>query len=158
MVVRCIFGCAPLQVLFPIPKQPSLHARWLEFLHFEGGGITAKSRMCARHFTKECFKNLRRYEMGLVQVLHLTDTAVPSVYTVGTSMNVKPLTRDVGCQCAAKTVTSIGMQAAFSIPKPKRWSKGKVLFFYLCVFDIMSKWLCIPFTSVLAQPCTSFVI
>ncbi len=27
--------------------------------------------------------------MGLVQVLHLTETAVPSVYTVGTSTNVK---------------------------------------------------------------------
>ncbi|KAF4111016.1 hypothetical protein G5714_008047 [Onychostoma macrolepis] len=124
MVVRCILGCAPPQVFFSIPKQPSLRARWLEFLHFEEGGITANSRLCARHFTEECFKNLRRYEMGLVQVLHLTETAVPSVYTVGTSTNVKPLTRDVGIQCPAKTVTSLGVQAAFSTTKPKRRSKA----------------------------------
>ncbi|XP_042613795.1 uncharacterized protein LOC122145271 [Cyprinus carpio] len=124
MVVRCILGCAPPQVLFSIPKHPSLRARWLQFLHFEEGGITANSRLCARHFTEECFKNLRRYEMGLVRILYLTETAVPSVYTVGTSTNVKPLTRDVGIQCPAKTVTSIGAQAAFSTPKPKRRSKA----------------------------------
>uniref|UniRef100_A0A9J7X9W5 THAP domain-containing protein 1 n=1 Tax=Cyprinus carpio carpio TaxID=630221 RepID=A0A9J7X9W5_CYPCA len=105
MVVRCILGCAPPQVLFSIPKHPSLRARWLQFLHFEEGGITANSRLCARHFTEECFKNLRRYEMGLVRILYLTETAVPSLYTVGTSTNVKvsktnslPLTRDVGIQ------------------------------------------------------------
>ncbi len=89
MVVRCILGCAPPQVLFAIPKQPRLRVRWLQFLHFEEGGITANTRLCARHFTEECFKNLRRYEVGLVQILHLTETAVPSVYTVGTSTNVK---------------------------------------------------------------------
>ncbi len=89
MVVRCILGCAPPQVLFAIPKQPRLRVRWLQFLHFEEGGITANTRLCARHFTEECFKNLRRYEVGLVQILHLTETAVPSVYTAGTSTNVK---------------------------------------------------------------------
>uniref|UniRef100_A0A673MQK4 THAP domain-containing protein 1 n=1 Tax=Sinocyclocheilus rhinocerous TaxID=307959 RepID=A0A673MQK4_9TELE len=124
MVVRCIFGCTSPQVLFAIPKEPSRRARWLEFLHFEEGGINANSRLCARHFTEDCFKNLKRYEMGLVQILHLSDTAVPSVYTVGVSMNVKPLTRDVGCQCAPKTVRNTGVQVAFSTPKPKRRSKA----------------------------------
>ncbi|XP_057181510.1 uncharacterized protein LOC130548629 [Triplophysa rosa] len=124
MVVRCVFGCALPHVLFSIPKLPTLRSRWLEFLHFEEGGINEYSRVCARHFPKECFTNLRQYEMGSASCLHLTDAAVPSLYTVGVSMNVKPLTRDVACQCSVKSVRSTGAQAAISRPKPKLRSKA----------------------------------
>ncbi|XP_051720112.1 zinc finger protein 629 isoform X1 [Ctenopharyngodon idella] len=103
MVKRCVFGCFPLKTLFPIPKTPWLRSRWLEFLHFEEGGITENSRLCSRHFTRECFQNLTQHEMGFAKVLCLTDTAVPSVYTVGnvTSQTVKPPAQDVACQCPA---------------------------------------------------------
>lgn len=126
MVARCLLGCsnALTQILYPIPKQPCLRARWLAFLHFEEGGITSNSRLCARHFTEDCFKNWMQYEMGFVKVLHLLDTAVPSVYTVGPSANVKPLTRDVECQCSPKSVSSVKVQVALSSPKPKRRSKA----------------------------------
>lgn len=89
MVKRCVFGCFPLKTLFPIPKTPWLRARWLEFLHFEEGGITENSRLCSRHFTPECFQNLTQHEMGFAKVLCLTETAVPSVYTVGASPAAK---------------------------------------------------------------------
>ncbi|KAA0711977.1 hypothetical protein E1301_Tti012718 [Triplophysa tibetana] len=124
MVVRCVFGCALPQVLFSIPKLPTLRSRWLEFLHFEEGGINEFSRVCARHFTKDCFTNLRQYEMRSASCLDLTDTAVPSLYTVGVSINVKPLTRDVACQCSATSVRSTGAQAAIPRPKPKQRSKA----------------------------------
>lgn len=89
MVMRCILGCSPPQTLFPIPKIPWLRARWLEFLHFDEGGITENTRLCARHFTQESFKNFRQYEMGFVKLLLLSNTAIPSVYTVGASPSVK---------------------------------------------------------------------
>uniref|UniRef100_A0A8C1C5I9 THAP domain-containing protein 1 n=1 Tax=Cyprinus carpio carpio TaxID=630221 RepID=A0A8C1C5I9_CYPCA len=85
MARRCIFGCRTHGTLFPFPKIPSLRSRWLDFLHFEEGGITEWSRMCSKHFTRECFINWTEYEMGFVRYLSLTDNAVPSVYTVGTS-------------------------------------------------------------------------
>jgi len=52
MVFRCNFGWAP-HVLFPIPKQPCLCARWLEFLHFRRRRIMASLHLCGRHFTEE---------------------------------------------------------------------------------------------------------
>ncbi|KAK7133567.1 hypothetical protein R3I94_015447 [Phoxinus phoxinus] len=125
MVMRCILGCSPPQTLFPIPKVPWLRARWLQFLHFDDGGVTENTRLCARHFTQDSFKNFRQHEMGFVKLLLLSDTAVPCVYTVGASPGAKPLTRDVGCQCSptpAKKSTAV--QATRSTPRPKRRSKA----------------------------------
>ncbi|XP_067272883.1 uncharacterized protein [Pseudorasbora parva] len=124
MVMRCILGCSPPKPLFPIPKTPWLRARWLEFLHFDEGGITENTRLCARHFTQESFKNFRQHEMGFVKLLLLTGSAVPSVYTVGAPASAKPLTRDVGCQCSPKPTRSTAVQAARSTPRPKRRSKA----------------------------------
>ncbi|XP_058653283.1 zinc finger protein with KRAB and SCAN domains 1 isoform X2 [Onychostoma macrolepis] len=114
MVKRCVFGCFPLKTLFPFPKTPWLRARWLEFLHFEEEGITENSRLCSRHFTPECFQNLTQHEMGFAKVLCLTETAVPSVYTVGASPAAKPQTCDVSCQCPA-----YGQRKSVSVQTPK---------------------------------------
>jgi len=89
MVMRCILGCSPPQTLFPIPKVPWLRVRWLQFLHFDDGGVTENTRLCARHFTQDSFKNFRQHEMGFVKLLLLSDTAVPCVYTVGASPGAK---------------------------------------------------------------------
>ncbi|XP_066537059.1 uncharacterized protein [Hoplias malabaricus] len=121
---RCIFGCALPRPLFPFPKTPWLRARWLEFIHFEETGIVDNSRLCSRHFTVDCFKNLVQHEMGFTDVLLLTDTAIPSVYTVGASPSVKPMTREVGCQCDVPSTRSAFIQASIPSPKPKRRSKA----------------------------------
>lgn len=101
---RCVFGCVSPETLFPIPKIPWLRSRWLDFLHFEEEGISERSRLCSKHFTRECFKNWTQHEMGFVKYLSLTDTAVPSVYTVGSPQSLTPLTRDVACQCDAPSL------------------------------------------------------
>ncbi|KAF4109530.1 uncharacterized protein LOC131545754 isoform X2 [Onychostoma macrolepis] len=125
MAKRCVFGCLPNKTLFSIPRLPWLRSRWLEFLHFEEEGLTVNSRLCSRHFTPECFQNLTQHRMGFAKVLYLKNTAVPSVYTVGASQSMKPLSRDVGCQCIAQTPKkSISVQASFPVPKPKRRSKA----------------------------------
>lgn len=64
MARRCVLGCGSPETLFPIPKVPWLRSRWLGFLHFEEGGISERSRLCSRHFTRECFKNWTQHEMG----------------------------------------------------------------------------------------------
>ncbi|KAK7147887.1 hypothetical protein R3I94_010420 [Phoxinus phoxinus] len=42
--------------------------------------------------------------MGFVRYLSLTETAVPSVYTVGSPQSLTPQTRDVACQCDAPSL------------------------------------------------------
>ncbi|XP_063054475.1 uncharacterized protein LOC134448750 [Engraulis encrasicolus] len=95
---RCLLGCPPMQTtLFNIPASPGIRACWFEFLHFDERGLTKRDRVCARHFTESCFINYGQYSAGLAKELILEDTAVPSVYTVGTSSSKIP-TRDVACQ------------------------------------------------------------
>ncbi|XP_058654197.1 uncharacterized protein LOC131553500 isoform X1 [Onychostoma macrolepis] len=122
MARRCVLGCGSPETLFPIPKIPWLRSRWLGFLHFEDGGISERSRLCSKHFTRECFKNWTQHEMGFVKYLSLTDTAVPSVYTVGSSQSLKPQTRDVACQCDAPYLKSVSLQTIKQ--KLKRRSKA----------------------------------
>ncbi|XP_051531918.1 THAP domain-containing protein 10-like isoform X2 [Myxocyprinus asiaticus] len=124
MVKRCVLGCYPHKTLFPFPKIPWLRARWLEFLHFEEGGISESSRLCGRHFAPECFTNLKQYEMGFSDFLYLIDTAVPTVYTVGPSQSLKPLTREVGCQCHGPLLKNASVQAIRTQKKPKIRSKA----------------------------------
>ncbi|XP_042590323.1 uncharacterized protein LOC122138929 isoform X1 [Cyprinus carpio] len=124
MVKRCVLGCYPHKTLFPFPKLPWLRARWLEFLHFEEGGISEGSRLCAKHFAPECFTNLQQYEMGFADFLSLIDMAVPTIYTVGPVPSVKPITREVGCQCNAPILKSVAVQAVRTQKKPKRRSKA----------------------------------
>lgn len=89
MVKRCVLGCYPHNTLFPFPKLQWLRARWLEFLHFEEGGISDSSRLCASHFAPACFTNLQQYQMGFADFLNLIDTAIPTIYTVGSTPSVK---------------------------------------------------------------------
>ncbi|XP_043113698.1 uncharacterized protein LOC122358031 [Puntigrus tetrazona] len=107
---RCVLGCGSPETLFPFPKIPWLRARWLGFLHFEEGGISERSRLCSKHFTRDCFKNWTQHEMGFVKYLSLTDTAVPSVYTVGSSQTSRRLTRDVASQCDPPFLKSVSIQ------------------------------------------------
>ncbi|XP_057218658.1 uncharacterized protein LOC130571580 isoform X1 [Triplophysa rosa] len=124
MVKRCVLGCYTHKTLFPFPKTPWLRARWLEFLHFEEGGTSESSRLCARHFAPECFTNLKQYEMGFSDFLYLIDMAIPTIYTVGPSPSVKPLTREVGCQCNVPLMKNVSVQAVVTQKKPKIRSKA----------------------------------
>nr|XP_021328145.1 uncharacterized protein LOC563780 isoform X2 [Danio rerio]XP_021335462.1 uncharacterized protein LOC563780 isoform X2 [Danio rerio] len=142
MVKRCVLGCYPFKTLFPFPKQPWLRTRWLEFLHFEEGGITESSRLCARHFAKQCFTNLQQYEMGFADFLNVIDTAIPTIYTVAPPSSVKPVTKEVGCQCDAPIMKSVGVQADYVPKRPKRRSKGNPVFTCIvCFFNRLTIFL-----------------
>ncbi|XP_056318078.1 uncharacterized protein LOC130232288 [Danio aesculapii] len=119
---RCVLGCGSPETLFIFPKTPWLRSRWLAFLHFEEGAISESSRLCSKHFTQESFKNWTRHKMGYVKFLSLTENAVPTVYTVGASQTLKPLTRDVACQCDPPTMKSVSVRTEKQ--KQKIRSKG----------------------------------
>ncbi|XP_056328804.1 uncharacterized protein zgc:113364 [Danio aesculapii] len=100
MGLRCLFGCDSTRSLFRFPTLTWLRAKWLEFTHFEESGINASSRLCHRHFSKYCFTNFEMVAAGFAINLQLSDTAVPTIYTVGASSSPsRPATKDVGCQC-----------------------------------------------------------
>lgn len=117
-----MLGCGSPETLFTFPKIPWLRSRWLDFLHFEEGAISESSRLCSKHFTQDSFKNWTRHKMGFVKFLSLTENAVPSVYTVGASHTLKPLTRDVACQCDPPNVKSVSVRTEKQ--KQKVRSKG----------------------------------
>lgn len=50
------------------PKVPWLQALWLEFIHFEKGGIGDSFRLYTRHFTVACFSNYMEHMMGFVSL------------------------------------------------------------------------------------------
>ncbi|KAK7173262.1 hypothetical protein R3I93_003162 [Phoxinus phoxinus] len=60
--------------------------------------------------------------MGFVRYLSLTDNAVPSVYTVGTSQSLTPVTRNVACQCHKPSFNNVSVQT--ETHKQKRRSKA----------------------------------
>ncbi|KAJ8261044.1 hypothetical protein COCON_G00167670 [Conger conger] len=64
--------------------------------------------------------------MGFAAHLSLTDTAIPSIYTVGQqSSSTKPSTRDVGCQYEAPKMKVASTQVGVCAPnKPRRRSKA----------------------------------
>ncbi|KAK7119553.1 hypothetical protein R3I94_021397 [Phoxinus phoxinus] len=62
--------------------------------------------------------------MGFADYLNLIDTAIPTIYTVGPTPSVKPMTREVGCQCNAPVLKSVAVQAVLTQKKPKRRSKA----------------------------------
>ncbi|XP_047455365.1 uncharacterized protein LOC125016739 isoform X4 [Mugil cephalus] len=82
---RCVFGCSNFRNLFPFPLNPWLRRKWLEFTHFEEGGLCTNSRLCDRHFSEDAFDNLAMYTAGMASYLVLTENAIPSLYTVGAS-------------------------------------------------------------------------
>ena len=85
---RCVLGCTSgFDCLFSFPKTPWLRARWMEFIHFEEGGILENSRLCSRHFTVDSFLNHGQVRMGFAAPSHLAlqENAIPTVYTVGAS-------------------------------------------------------------------------
>ncbi|XP_056108831.1 uncharacterized protein LOC130086705 isoform X2 [Rhinichthys klamathensis goyatoka] len=124
MVRRCVFGCSNARTLFCFPTTNWLRKKWLEFIHFEEEAICASSRLCDRHFSDEFFTNLGMVTAGITCYLTLTDTAVPTLYTVGPSPPARPMTREVGCQCNAPVLKSVAVQAVLTQKKPKRRSKA----------------------------------
>ncbi|XP_073772726.1 uncharacterized protein isoform X4 [Danio rerio] len=121
---RCVFGCPNARALFCFPTTNWLRQKWLEFLHFEEGGVCSSSRLCDRHFSAECFTNLGMVNAGITCHLLLASTAVPTIYTVGASAPARPVTKEVGCQCDAPIMKSVGVQADYVPKRPKRRSKA----------------------------------
>ncbi|XP_073681383.1 uncharacterized protein [Garra rufa] len=124
MVRRCVFGCSNARTLFCFPTTNWLRKKWLEFIHFEEGGICPSSRLCDRHFSDESFTNLGMVTAGITCYLTLIDTAVPTRFTVGASPPARPMTREVGCQCTPTFLKSVAVQAVRAPKKPKRRSKA----------------------------------
>ncbi|XP_065097580.1 uncharacterized protein [Paramisgurnus dabryanus] len=121
---RCVFGCSNARTLFAFPTVNWLRRKWLEFVHFEEMGVHINTRVCDRHFTDDCFTNLGRFTSELVKTLTLTETAIPTLYTVGTSPPAPPLTREVGCQCNGPLLKNVSIQAVRAQKKPKIRSKA----------------------------------
>ena len=99
MVQQCVvYGCSQtvshLINLHEFPKssgEPQRHELWVKFVQRtrQWSGPSARSVICSQHFQKDCFENLLKVEMGFSKILRLCETAVPTIYNVGTSATAK---------------------------------------------------------------------
>ncbi|XP_051273255.1 uncharacterized protein LOC127373148 [Dicentrarchus labrax] len=101
MVMTCSFpGCKSTTKLLSFPTDRVRALRWLQILGMAEDSRTSKLKVCALHFSPECFTNYTQAQMGFAVRLHLTDDALPNPPEGRPSKVLK----DVGCQTEVRTV------------------------------------------------------
>ncbi|XP_067298892.1 piggyBac transposable element-derived protein 4-like isoform X2 [Pseudorasbora parva] len=77
---RCEFRCESKTHSFGLPKTDGIRNQWLQFMYNAvPDQYSPKVRLCAAHFTKDCFLNLGEYNAGYTQRLLLKHGAVPTL-------------------------------------------------------------------------------
>ncbi|XP_030587311.1 uncharacterized protein LOC115781660 [Archocentrus centrarchus] len=78
-----VVGCInPHDSLHRPPASEHIRSEWLNFIFFGNVPTSVRKvfRVCAKHFKDECFSNLRQYQEGFAERLHLIEGSVPSLY------------------------------------------------------------------------------
>ncbi|XP_056444425.1 LOW QUALITY PROTEIN: zinc finger protein 91-like [Gadus chalcogrammus] len=97
-----------------VPSSEPLKNQWVDFI-FSGNA----ARVCAKHFTEDCFLNLGQYRTGLAQRLRIDSRSVPTL--LGSATNRRQassssasiqqlLSRDVACQTDHLETPTVGTQ------------------------------------------------
>ncbi|CAL8240063.1 unnamed protein product [Gadus morhua 'NCC'] len=110
-----VFGCSTNEhnSLFLLPSSEPLKKQWVDFI------FSGNAKVCAKHFTDDCFLNLVRYKAGLAERLEMESGAVPTL--LGSATNLEQistssayiqllLTRDVACHTDHLETHTVGTQ------------------------------------------------
>ncbi|XP_056448662.1 uncharacterized protein LOC130384480 isoform X1 [Gadus chalcogrammus] len=117
-----VFGCTnEHKNLFFVPSTEPLKNQWVNFI------FSGNARVCAKHFTDDCFLNLGQYRTGLAKRLKLKSRSVPtllgSASNLGqastTSDYIQPLiSRDIACQTDHLEAHTVGTQLSLQTLRP----------------------------------------
>ncbi|XP_056133481.1 uncharacterized protein LOC130110415 isoform X2 [Lampris incognitus] len=98
--LKCAYrSCQSTTKLFSFPTDSSRSRRWLQIVGYPEDTKTSNLRVCANHFSPECFRNYTEVQMGYSVRLRLTDDAVPSPPEGPPSK----MFREMGCQTKVMT-------------------------------------------------------
>jgi hypothetical protein len=82
-----VFGCTnEHKSIFLVPSSEPLKNQWVDFI-FSGNA----ARVCAKHFTEDCFLNLGQYRAGLAQRLRIDSRSVPTL--LGSATNRRQVSK-----------------------------------------------------------------
>ncbi|XP_073710642.1 uncharacterized protein [Misgurnus anguillicaudatus] len=77
---RCVFRCERQTTLFGLPIEESLRNQWSVFLYNAvPDQYSLNVRLCAAHFTEDCFLNIGEYRAGCAHRLRVKSGAVPTL-------------------------------------------------------------------------------
>ncbi|XP_055038831.2 uncharacterized protein [Misgurnus anguillicaudatus] len=78
---RCVFRCERQTTLFGLPIEEMIRNHWLNFIYNAVPDQYSSSvRLCAAHFTEDCFLNMGEYKAGLAQRLRLKTGSIPTLH------------------------------------------------------------------------------
>ncbi|XP_052429872.1 uncharacterized protein LOC127971108 [Carassius gibelio] len=147
---RCVLRCERKSTLFGLPKDDTARNLWLSFIYNTvPEQYNTNIRVCAAHFTEDCFLNLGEYKANCAQRLLLKSGAVPTLQGQSGASDLQPRTsqqalgteqlsissrsRDVSCQtdsietlpAASPKTRSVGTQLSLgTLNDTHAWSKG----------------------------------
>eukprot|EP00795_Rhopilema_esculentum_P011047 gene11047-19898_t len=135
MPTRCLVkGCGQVSMprevsLFEFPTEETTRAAWADFAGVDClSSLSRNSRVCSKHFKKECFANYAMWTNGLASRLSLLQNAIPTVVSSGhleapeimdvtPTVNYQPHAREIGNKRASQCGNGIP-------PMPEKRSAG----------------------------------
>ncbi|XP_016361867.1 uncharacterized protein LOC107703658 [Sinocyclocheilus anshuiensis] len=147
---RCVLRCERISTLFGLPKEDTTRNLWLSFIYNTvPEQYNRNIRICAAHFTDDCFLNLGEYKACCAKRLFLKSGATPTLQGPSGTSDSQPSTsqqalgseqlstssrsHDVACQtdsiatlpAASPKTRSVGTQLSLDTLKDTQaWSKG----------------------------------
>ncbi|XP_056441103.1 uncharacterized protein LOC130378349 [Gadus chalcogrammus] len=118
-----VFGCSTNEhnSLFLLPSSEPLKKQWVDFI------FSGNEKVCAKHFTDDCFLNLVRYKAGLAERLEMESGSVPTLLGSATNLGQIStssvyiqllLTRDVACHTDHLETRTVGTQLSLKTLPP----------------------------------------
>ncbi|XP_030215512.1 uncharacterized protein LOC115546039 isoform X5 [Gadus morhua] len=117
-----VFGCTnEHKNLFFVPSTEPLKNQWVNFI------FSGNARVCAKHFTDDCFLNLGQYRTGLAKRLKLKSRSVPTLLGSASNLGqastssdyIQPLiSRDIACQTDHLEAHTVGTQLSLQTLRP----------------------------------------
>nr|XP_005172921.2 uncharacterized protein LOC563780 isoform X4 [Danio rerio]XP_021335464.1 uncharacterized protein LOC563780 isoform X4 [Danio rerio] len=123
---RCVYPwCKDSGIFHSFPRDADRAKLWLQAIGWPSNTDSSKMYLCSKHFSPQSYENWKMVEFGIAQAssLRLSKDAVPIREDFHITSK-KPVTKEVGCQCDAPIMKSVGVQADYVPKRPKRRSKA----------------------------------
>eukprot|EP00795_Rhopilema_esculentum_P010159 gene10159-18826_t len=152
MPTRCLVkGCGQVSMprevsLFEFPTEETTRTAWADFAGVDClSSLSRNSRVCSKHFKKECFANYAMWTNGLASRLSLLQNAIPTFFLSGhleapeimdvtPTVNYQPHAREIG----KKIATSFANTFNLFFTEDDLVSEKKFIVFKSCLWKLFT--------------------